>query len=201
MHLRVRPHWTFPHPDLTFYYNTLLIHIWKGGNQCHSQTRAGCVQGEGTADKLRTAFSAGQSTELLTQSNGSLARSCFFPSCHLPSYSSFRATKSISDFIAWVNLFCFEFGGSGAWKGEAKFFYHYYRECLLLSTPAAVFVGAAALLKSWEKKEQQATSVRVQFLLLYSSARLQLSGQSQPFHDNCGGMILFQIKKLHENLL
>lgn len=56
--------------------------------------------GEATADKLRTAFSAGQSAELLTQSTGGLARSCFFPSCHLLSYSSFRATKSIFDFIA-----------------------------------------------------------------------------------------------------
>lgn len=82
-------------------------------------------------------------------------------------------------------------------KGRVQIFYHYYRECLLLSSPAAVFVGAAALLKSWEKKNNK--------LLLSGfnscSARLQPISQIQLFQDNCGGMILFQIKKLHENLL
>lgn len=45
------------------------------------------VTKEGTADKFRTAFSAGQSTESVTQSTGSVARSCIFPlvfDSHIP---------------------------------------------------------------------------------------------------------------------
>lgn len=70
-----------------------------------------------------------------------------------------------------------------------------------LSSSVGVFVGAAALLKSSEEKEQQATSVCVQIVFLYSLACLQPCSQFQVIHDNCGGMILFQIHKLYENLL
>lgn len=80
----------------------------------------------------------------------------------------------------------------GHMKGRGHIFYHYYRECLFLSSPAAVFCRCSCITQILGEKEQQASSVRVQFLLLYSSARLQPIGQIQLFQDNCGGWYCFR---------
>lgn len=84
-------------------------------------------------------------------------------------------------------------------EGEAKFL-SVLQGVSPLRSPAAVFVGAAALLKSSEKKDNKLFLSGFQILFFYSSARLQPSSHVQLIHDNWR-MILSHLTKLHDNLL
>lgn len=70
------------------------------------------------------------------------------------------------------------------------YFNVFYRECLLLGHPLIFFVGAAALLKTFEEKDNKPFLLGffvvffLGFFCLYLPARLQPSSESPAFHEN-----------------
>lgn len=148
-HARLGPHWTFPHPDLTFYYNTLSIHIWNGGDQCHSKTRPGCVQGKAQL----TASSARQSTGLVTQ--WEFATFTFFPLCHLP-----HSDQSISKFYS-MQLICNVLNlEDWLMRGRGQmFFLITFTGSVSSKFTRCSFCRCSCITQTNREKEQQATSV------------------------------------------
>lgn len=111
-------------------------------------------------------------------------------SCHLQSHFSFKSTISPSSpREAEIPVSVKEPWKQANWE-ENTDFYLLCRECLLLGHPLLFFLGAAALLKSFEKKDNKLFLSGFKRCYLQHT-RLQASSQVQLLHNNWRGWYCF----------
>lgn len=131
----------------------------KWGQSMPLQHNGWACTGEVTADKLRTAFSAGQWTEALTQSDGSLAHFPLLLSFSLALLVQIRGVYLRLYGVKWISVALN--AGDGFIRGRVRVVITFTgsvscEEC----SPTACFCRCSCITQIQREKDQQAAAVR-----------------------------------------